>query len=145
MLRIATWNIERPKRSEATRRDRLLKAIQTVQADIWILTETHTSISPGLDFTSVSTQQADRAQEPGESWVAIWSRFPMESAASTSDSCREIAHRLWHLVRQSLARDSCGGRRAAFSAALSTQLADWLSLHQNSPDCDFIVAGDFGV
>jgi endonuclease/exonuclease/phosphatase family metal-dependent hydrolase len=156
MLRIATWNVERPKRSEATRRDRLLKAIQAVQADIWILTETHTSISPGPDFTAVSTQQSDRAHEPGESWVAIWSRFPMESMASTSDPCRAIA--VW--VRPEGGRSlivygtvlpwlgsrwqgipAAGG--AAFSAALSAQHADWLALQRENPDGDFILAGDF--
>jgi hypothetical protein len=31
---------------------------------------------------------------------------------------------------------------AAFSAALNAQLADWLSLQQDNPDCDFILAGD---
>jgi endonuclease/exonuclease/phosphatase family metal-dependent hydrolase len=31
---------------------------------------------------------------------------------------------------------------AAFSAALSAQCADWISLQQENPDCDFILAGD---
>jgi endonuclease/exonuclease/phosphatase family metal-dependent hydrolase len=156
MLRIATWNVERPKRSEATRRDRLLKAIQSVQADIWILTETHTSISLGPDFTAVSTQQADRAHESGESWMAIWSRFPMELAAPTSDPCRAISVRIMPEGGRSLIVygtvlpwlgspwqeiPAAGG--AAFSAVLSAQCADWLSLQQENPDCDFILAGDF--
>ena len=156
MLRIATWNVERPKRSEATRRDRLLTAIQAVQADIWILTETHTLISPGSEFMVTSTQQADRPHEPGESWVAIWSRFPIEPVAPTSDPCRAIAVRVIPEGVRSLivygtvlpwlgsswqGIASAGG--AAFSAALSVQHADWLALQQENPDCDFILAGDF--
>jgi hypothetical protein len=156
MLCIATWNVERPKRSEATRRDRLLKAIQAVEADIWILTETHTSISPGPNFTSITTQQADRTHEPGESWVTIWSRFPMELAAPTSDPCRAIAVRVMPAGGRSRivygtvlpwlgsrwqGIPAAGG--AAFSAALSAQCADWLALQRENPDCDFILAGDF--
>jgi endonuclease/exonuclease/phosphatase family metal-dependent hydrolase len=156
MLRIATWNVERPKRSEATRRDRLLKAIQAVQADIWILTETHTLLSPGPSFTAVSTQPTDRVHESGESWVSIWSRFPMEPAAPTSDPCRAISVQIMPEGGRSLivygtvlpwlgsrwqGIPAAGG--AAFSAALSAQCADWLSLQQENPDCDFILAGDF--
>lgn len=156
MLRIATWNVERPKRLEGTRRDRLLTAIQIVQADIWILTETHTSISPDSGFTSISTQTADRAHELGEIWVTIWSRFPMESAAPTSAPYRAIAVRImppdaralivYGIVLPWLGSSwqgipAVGG--AAFSAALSAQCADWLSLQRENSDCDFILAGDF--
>ncbi|CAN5643051.1 hypothetical protein BH23CYA1_BH23CYA1_04470 [soil metagenome] len=56
MLRLATWNVERLNLSEATRRARLLTAMQTVQADIWVLTETHTARSPGSGFASITTQ-----------------------------------------------------------------------------------------
>ncbi len=94
MLRIATWNVERPKLSEATRRVRLLEAMQTQPADIWVLTETHTAFSPVPGFTSITTQGVDRPGEPGETWVAIWSRFPMQPVAQTSDPCRAVAGRI---------------------------------------------------
>ena len=156
MLRIATWNVERPKRSETTRRSRLLKAVQALQADIWILTETHDSLSPGAGFTAVTTQQTDRIHEPGECWVAIWSRFPMELAASTSDPCRAISARITPQIGRSLivygtvlpwlgstwqGVPAAGG--AAFAAALNAQCTDWLALQRQNPDCDFILAGDF--
>lgn len=155
MLRIATWNVERPKLSAATRRARLVKAMQMQSADIWVLTETHTAFSPVSGFASVTTQGADRLGEPGETWVAIWSRFPMQPVGQTSDPCRAVAVRItlpdsrdlivygtvlpwlgsaWQGV------PAAGG--AAFSAALDAQLADWLSMQQDNRDCDFILAGD---
>ncbi len=67
MLRLATWNVERPNLSEATRRARLLTAMQTVQADIWVLTETHTErslLAPDLPLSQPNAQT--RLGEPGE-------------------------------------------------------------------------------
>ncbi len=155
MLRIATWNVERPKLSEATRRARLLEAMQTMPADIWVLTETHTAFSPVPGFASVRTQGVDRPGEPGETWVAIWSRFPMQPVAQTSDPCRAVAVRITPPDSRDLivygtvlpwlgsawqGIPAVGG--AAFSAALAAQLADWLSMQQDNPGCDFILAGD---
>lgn len=155
MLRIATWNVERPKLSQATRRARLLKAMQTMQADIWVLTETHTTLSPGSEFTAVTSEGVDRPSEPGEAWVAIWSRLPMQLVTQPSDSGRAIAVRITPPDAKALivygtvlpwlgsARQgipAAGG--AAFSAALTAQLSDWISLQRDNPDCDFILAGD---
>lgn len=155
MLRIATWNVERPKLSEATRRARLLEAMQMMQADIWVLTETHTALSPGSGFTAVTSQGTDRPCEPGETWVTIWSRFPMQPVDHISDSCRAIAVRITLPGSRALivygtvlpwlgstwqGIPAAGG--AAFSAALTAQLADWRSLQRDNPDCDFILAGD---
>ena len=155
MLRIATWNVERPKLSEMTRRARLLEAMRQMRADVWVLTETHSALSPGPEFTSVTTQGSDRPCEPGEAWVAIWSRFPIEPITQTSDPFRAITVRItppssrdlivygtvlpWlGSAWQGIPAAGC----AAFSAALDRQLADWLSLRQANPDCDFILAGD---
>ncbi|MGB7251944.1 MAG: endonuclease/exonuclease/phosphatase family protein [Phormidesmis sp.] len=155
MLRIATWNVARPKLPEAPRRARLLTAMRTMQADIWVLTETYTAFSPGSEFASVTTQGADRPSEPGETWVAIWSRFPMQPVSQTSDSCRAVAVRIMPPGSRALivygtvlpwlgsawqGIPAAGG--AAFSAAVDAQLADWRSLQQDNPNCDFILAGD---
>ena len=156
MIRISTWNVQRPKLSEVKRRDLLLESIQAMQADIWILTETHASLSPRLGFTSATTEESDPIHEPGETWVTIWSRFPIEPIARTSDPSRACAARIvpngsrplvvygtvlpwigstWQVI------PSANG--AAFSAALNAQLSDWVSLQREHPDCDFVLAGDF--
>jgi endonuclease/exonuclease/phosphatase family metal-dependent hydrolase len=156
MIRIATWNVQRLKLSEVKRRDHLLMAIQAMQADIWILTETHASLSPGLGFTSATTEESDPIHEPGETWVTIWSRFPIEPIARTSDPSRACAARIVPngsrpLVGYGTVLPWIGStwqgipsaNGAAFSAALNAQLSDWVSLQREHPDCDFVLAGDF--
>lgn len=156
MIRIATWNVQRPKLSEVKRRARLLESIQAAQADIWILTETHASLIPGLGFTSTTTEELDPIHEPGETWVTIWSRFPMESVTHTSDPSRTCAARIVPNGSRPLVvygtvlpwigspwQGIPSANGAAFSAALNAQLLDWVSLQREHPDCDFVLAGDF--
>jgi endonuclease/exonuclease/phosphatase family metal-dependent hydrolase len=163
MIRIATWNVQRPKLSEVKRRDgeafqgnRLLESIQAMQADIWILTETHASLSPGLEFTSTTTEESDPIHEPGETWVTIWSRFPIELVTRTSDPSRACAARIVPNGSRPLVvygtvlpwigstwQGIPSANGAAFSAALNAQLSDWVSLQREHPDCDFVLAGDF--
>lgn len=155
MLRIATWNVERPNPSECLRSDRLLDAIKTVRADIWILTETNMSLCPGSNFSAVTTEEADPTHKPSETWVAIWSHFPIERVARTTDPSRACAARIvpnnsrplvvYGTVLPWLGSTwqgipAAGG--AAFSAALTAQCADWVSLQGAHLDCDFVLAGD---
>jgi hypothetical protein len=163
MIRIATWNVQRSKLSEVKRRDgeafqgnRLLESIHTMQADIWILTETHASLSPLLGFTSATTKESDPIHEPGETWVTIWSRFPIEPVARTSDPSRICAARIVPNGSRPLVvygtvlpwigstwQGIPSANGVAFSAALNAQLSDWVSLQREHPDCDFVLAGDF--
>ncbi|MGB3296511.1 MAG: endonuclease/exonuclease/phosphatase family protein [Phormidesmis sp.] len=156
MIRIATWNVERPRLSERTRRLRLLNTMKSMQADVWILTETHTSLSPGRSFTAVTTEKLDCCHEPGETWVTIWSRLPIERLAKTSDPARALAVRIVQETARPLVlygtvlpwlgsawQNVPSANGAAFSAALSVQLSDWLTFQRDNPDCDFVLAGDF--
>lgn len=155
MIRIATWNVERPRPSELTRRKRLLEAMQSIDADVWILTETHTSLAPGEDFTAVTTEKPNRIHESGETWVAIWSRFPIEPLARTSDPAHALAARIIPDSTRSIVvygtvlpwlgstwQNIPSANGAAFSAALTVQLADWISLQHDNPGCDFVLSGD---
>lgn len=86
-LRIATWNVERPSMRGWKRPRRnpiIIGQIQKIKADIWILTETHQVISPGNDFTNISTERADIHKE-GERRVMIWSRYPITQQLATFD------------------------------------------------------------
>lgn len=49
-MRIAPWNIERPKNAGSARSRRILDKICDIDADIWILTETHDAICPGDNY-----------------------------------------------------------------------------------------------
>ena len=80
----------------------------------------------------------------------------MRAVASTSDPCRAITVRITPPNARALivygtvlpwlgsswqGVPAAGG--LAFSAALSAQCADWLSLQRENLDCEFILAGDF--
>ncbi len=157
MIRIATWNLDRPRRSEAKRRELLIHTLQSesIQADVWILTETHASVSPGPEFSCVTTEEPDPLHEPGESWVSIWSRFPIERLGKTSDQSRAVAVRIVPEKARPLViygtvlpwvgsswRGLPSKDGAAFSAALATQLSDWVFFQRSNPQCDFVLGGD---
>lgn len=154
MIRIATWNVDRPQKSQ-TRRDRLGKEIQAMEADVWILTETHSSFSLKPDFECITTEESDPLHEPGEAWVAIWSRFPIERVASTADPARSVAVRIIPDSSRPVVvygtvlpwigstwRNFKSADGAAFSAALKAQCSDWVSLQSENPGCNFVLAGD---
>lgn len=155
-MRVATWNLQRPTSPMTARGRRLIDWLQQVDADIWVLTETHESVRPGPDFRSVMTTGADPTGRPGERWAVIWSRFTIEPLPDTSDPVRAVSARIipkrgaplvvyatvlpwvgssWRDVR------AVGGE--AFAAALNLQAQDWTALRAAHPDHDLILAGDF--
>ena len=156
MLRIANWNLERvaPNQNRVTS---IRSSMSNVAADIWILTETHQQISPGEEFSSVTSEDPDRESKPGERWVAIWSRFPLESLSLfVSDNQRCTAAKISHpdfgeivvyaMVLPwggSLWRGIPSRGGAAFAAALAAYRCDWEQLQKAFPDAIHIVAGDF--
>jgi hypothetical protein len=83
-MRIATWNLERPKASGPLA-DVKNKAIQAqldrLGADIWILTETNGVIQPS-GYESVPSERMP-GRGPGENSTTIWSRYPIKGQVTT--------------------------------------------------------------
>ena len=76
-MRIATWNIERPKNDTSPSSQRVLAKLREVAADIWILTESHDAIVPDPDFHALSTPTVPAApihHDEGEHKTTIWTR-----------------------------------------------------------------------
>jgi len=75
-LRIATWNLKRPKKHETQRLDGLIQWMKAVNADVWIVTEASSFVSPGEEFDSVATDdiQGEIEYAEGENRTTIWSR-----------------------------------------------------------------------
>ena len=155
VIRIATWNVQRPSASQSARCEGLTSWLRKVNADVWVLTETHSAVTPGEGFTLLSTTSSDRPARPGESWTAIWSRFPMSALGVSSDPARAVAARVEPPGRRSIVvygtvlpwLGSAWGtvpadNGAAFAAALEAQARDWKKFQDDNPECDFIVAGD---
>lgn len=68
-LRIATWNIERPRTGRSEKINALVARMKSVDADIWILTETQEDVSPGSEFKCVATTRIGNplTHSPGQS------------------------------------------------------------------------------
>jgi endonuclease/exonuclease/phosphatase family protein len=152
-LKLATWNLELPV--SPRRREALRAHTDREQADIWILTETHDSFTPGPTFTSHSSApRRDGLHEPEHRWVTLWSRHPIE-ALFTSDVQRTAAARITpdsgapFIVYGTVlpwigspwqGHPSAGG--VAFREALSVQLDDWIRLRRDYPAEELFVLGD---
>ncbi len=95
MLKIANWNLERVTSGQA-RAKRIDSVMSEVDADIWILTETHKDIVP-VSFSAVMNEEQDPKSKLGERWSAILSRYPIESLDDfVSDKIRCVAGKLDH-------------------------------------------------
>ena len=152
-MRLATWNLERL--SSRPRRERVARWLTEVDADVWVLTETLPGFAPDSGFACVAASTPDEPERQDETWSAIWSRFPMEPLAPTSDPARSVSA----LVHPPSARPLLvyatvlpwagspwrgirGTAAASFLAALEVQAADWRDLARRFPDADLCVVGD---
>lgn len=163
-MKIATWNLERalPRSMQAERQRQWLSRIN---ADIWILTETHLGITPGDGYYSTASGLSDRPGADGERWVQIWVKGGELVSLETMDEDHTAAALLtldqgqrWVLygtvlpeLRQSWRWSKTGqkgpvqpaAQGQAFAAALAAQQADWKRLRAAFPEAGLIVAGDF--
>ncbi|MGG6238615.1 endonuclease/exonuclease/phosphatase family protein [Nodosilinea sp. AN01ver1] len=163
-MKIATWNLEGalPQSVQAERQRQWLSRID---ADIWILTETHLDITPGEDYRTVASGLPDRAGAEGERWVQIWVKAGELVPIETTDAARTAAALLtlasgqqWVVYGtvlpwlESSWRWSKTGQHGptypaakgqAFAAALAAQQADWQRLRTTYPEAVLAVAGDF--
>lgn len=158
MIRIATWNIERPKSANQTRSQRILAKIGEIGADIWILTETHDAIQPDSDYHVASTPTVTVppiSHDEGEHKASIWSQWPIIRQVKTSTEHRATCVILdtpygdivvyGMVLPYHAAKWPYGTPRKwdAHYAAIATQGADWLRLRREYPGSGFCVAGDF--
>lgn len=154
-LKIATWNVNRVLPKQVARKGAIVGWLSRIDADVWVLTETHDALSPGIGYSPVSTGQPDRAGVPGERWATIWSRLPVEPLPPTCDPARSVAalvkpgHAAPLVVYGtvlpwlgSMWRDFPAADGAACRAALAAQLADWIDLVSRFPEADLCVLGD---
>ncbi|MEM6599457.1 MAG: endonuclease/exonuclease/phosphatase family protein, partial [Cyanobacteria bacterium P01_C01_bin.69] len=147
-MRLATWNINRCRHNSA-RADRLQKEMDQVNADIWVLTETHIDLSPGSNYQLLahSDDAPDRNAEDGECWVAIWSRLDGDRVQLTADRERVAAAKIDDCVVVGTVLPWLSDRRepaltgsALFRKRLSEQAIDWQRLRANGALC---ITGDF--
>ena len=152
-MKIATWNIERPKSSTITKNVRILEALKEVDADILVLSETNSAINLGREYTAFSTAPlVETAEEDGvqygkgETRVTIWSKYPMLRRVATcsplSAICVCVCTPHGELNVYGTILGFRGNRHPAFMADLEAQLKDWRTLSKSGHLC---IAGDYNM
>lgn len=160
-LRIATWNLNRPRLRGWKRNPLLLQKLAAENADIWILTETNEAITlPG--YHAVATNAlADNGwrylnlnHTEGENATTIMSRWPIRSVLPTFDDtvavCADIDAPFgtvrvygtiltWHADR---GVDGTSRNWQEHYRAIAAHAEDWAKLRDATP---FIVGGDLNV
>jgi endonuclease/exonuclease/phosphatase family metal-dependent hydrolase len=156
MLTITNWNIERvfPRSRRWKRVEELLNQLQ---ADVVVLTEAHTSMSPGKGFNGVFGGKPYGEFRQGEVRCAIWSQFELQSLSELGGDLPDCAAaRLNHPIYGGISVFACilpylgrswqgiptkGGQ--AFQSALADFRAAWHTIVDRFPEDTLIVAGDF--
>ncbi len=89
-IRIGTWNVEY---AYNRRNGDRLAALINQAADIWILTETHSSLDLSETHFSYpsNTRPILRNGNAGSTWVTIWSRFKCVEKIKVPDPLRQVA------------------------------------------------------
>lgn len=130
-----------------------------VDADIWVLTETHLNHAPtdAHTYAAFSPPHLDRRPE-NERWVAIWSRFPLEELADPAPNRRgTLAVRATTPAGDLIVYGTVipwaneptndAGLPARMwevhLAEITRQSDDWAILRERYPDTPLVVAGDF--
>lgn len=156
-LRIATWNLERPSARSWKRLPAQRQRMADVAADVWVLTETRASVSPGDGYHGVHTPpHPTRRPDPDERWVSIWSRWPLTpipevaanprgSVAARCDTPAGPVLVYGTVLAWANEPDEHGTVRMwqQHLAEIARQGAEWQLLADTYPDHLLIVAGDY--
>ncbi len=154
-MRVATWNVQRPKLG-ASENNRRLAKIAEVNADIWILTETDACIDLAGTHHPTSTEPSPRKKpRPTESCATIWSRWPFGDPLRTYDYREVVCVEIMRPDKPLIVYGCIipyGGYRGPNGESpfwhehyrfIGGYAEDWLRLVQQYPDHEIIVGGDF--
>lgn len=153
-LRIATWNLERPKPNARSKNLLRIEKIREIDADVWVLTETSSAIA--LDgYVSLASETQPGYHSTGESFATIWSRWPIRRKLPTFDPffsvCAEVDSPAGPMIvfgtiityANDKGSDGTARRWEEHRKSIGLHGADWLRLRQEFPSHLFCIAGDF--
>jgi exonuclease III len=154
-MRIATWNLERPRKRGKIKNALRLQMMREIDADIWVLTEANEAVFlPG--YYAVAAPQLDGYHSPGETFTAVLSRWPILGEAPTSNPtlsvCAQVAapsgtvHVYGTIITYANDRgpSETSKRWIEHRRSIEEHRSDWLKFwHSHSSQTPLIVAGDF--
>jgi hypothetical protein len=154
-MRIATWNLQSDKPLTQEREALFRQAMNTVDADVWVLTETWVNFAPGEGYrlAAESSLGDDLKTWPDRRWVAIWVKSPHVGIQQVSGQpdrmacCRiEMSNQQNIVVAGTVlpwSSDELWPGDNGFCASLALQTVDWGTLRGGLNSCTLVVAGDF--
>lgn len=154
-IKLATWNVAYGRGCEPNRRRR--EVLDQVDADVWVLTETHCELTPGDGYKSIASDvrcsPRNKRVDEGSSWVTIWARTAlsprrehvtcgMRTAACTLDTKRGPFWIFGTVLPWYTDREA-----GSVADEAARQKVDWLRLSSRAalPQVPGCVAGDFNV
>ena len=153
-LRIATWNLARPIRNGHQKNARRLARIQEIDADIWVLTETISTLA--IDgYSSVFAPSLANYHKEDESFTSVCSRWPIRQTLPTFDPyfavCVEVDSSVGPMLvygtiityANDQGPNGTSRRWEEHRKSLAAQVADWQHLRRKFPNHSFCIAGDF--
>ncbi len=153
-MRIATWNLERPKLRSATKNKAILDQLIAIDADLWVLTETNDAIKlPG--YFAASSPPVSGYHAAGENFTTVLSRWPIVRKLTTQNSslsvCVEVAAPAGPcLVYGTIipyanyrGADGQSKRWVEHRNSIAAHQSDWKRLRAEFPAHSIVVAGDF--
>jgi endonuclease/exonuclease/phosphatase family metal-dependent hydrolase len=152
-MKIATWNLERPRKSATVKNAKIIESLNKIDADVLILTETNSLIHPGDLYYPFSTTPLagivsgkGEIYREGENRVTIWTKYPRSQSLKTYDPftsiCMGLDTPLGKLIIYGTVIGIFGNRDKGFDPHLKMQLADWRGLSKLGNIC---IAGDFNI
>ena len=156
-MKIATWNVKRPY-PRSRKNPKRIRLLLELNADIIVLTETHSAIDLGSRYSGHQTEPSYRKPRPGEAVAAVWintDRYRIVSQIPTSDPteaiCLEIeSEDKRYLVYGSIlpyhgakAKDGEAKVWDLHKKAIEWHKEDWKQLRKDFPDHVLITAGDY--
>jgi hypothetical protein len=155
VVRIATWNLERPRLGSHRKLPGILARIAEVDADVWVLTETN-DVAVDVSATHpyrVSSEPVGAYHAPGERWTTVWSRWEAERVETgdlTVTACARVATPSGMMLVYGTVlpyhadRGRAGTARTweEFLRVTPLQAEEWRTLRDRFPDDRFCVAGD---
>ena len=148
-MKILSWNLERPKKNQTTKTEKIKSLIHSENPDIIVLTESNLCLDFGEKYFSLHTNALPSLHDnqkyfEGENRVSIFSKFPFKKQISTYDSftsiCGLVETRFGELIVYGSIIGSFGGKDFHFENDLKYQKEDIENLSGN-----ICFAGDFNI
>lgn len=156
-MKIATWNLESLNRLTQDRKEAFHKAMEKVEADVWVLTETWSELEPLTGYKLVAQScPAEDLKDSGRCWVAIWVRSSLASIELEIQSPKQRDRMAAVQIKNPNGggivvtgtvlpwnSDKLWAGSDGFCQALAHQTTEWKRLHEIHSTYTFLVSGDF--